>query len=72
MALEQVLGLYHAVASIWKGEQAVRVDPASLRPSQEEIELQLLAIGSPVDHDAGNTKPPARSAVLGVSNAVGR
>jgi hypothetical protein len=42
--LEQVIGLYKAVAGIWRGQQAVSVDPASLRPAPQQIELQLLAV----------------------------
>jgi hypothetical protein len=42
--LDQILGLYKAVVSIWRGQKAVRVDPASLRPPPQQIELQLLAV----------------------------
>ena len=42
--LDQILGLYKAIASIWRGQQAVSVDPASLRPPPQQIELQLLAV----------------------------
>lgn len=42
--LDQMLSLYNVVEGIWKGYQAVNVDPASLRPPQEQIDLQLLAL----------------------------
>lgn len=42
--LDQILGLYKAIASIWRGQQAVSADPASLRPPPQQIELQLLAV----------------------------
>jgi hypothetical protein len=42
--LDEVLALYQAVAGIWKGYKAVSVDPASLRPPQEELDLRLLAL----------------------------
>lgn len=41
---DQMLSLYNAVNSIWDGYQAVSVDPASLRPPQEQTDLQLLAL----------------------------
>ncbi len=42
--LDQILALYKAISSIWVGQKAVSVDPASLRPSPQQIELQLLAV----------------------------
>jgi hypothetical protein len=42
--LDQVLALYKAIESIWRGQQAVSVDPASLRPPPQQIELQLLEV----------------------------
>lgn len=42
--LDQILGMYKAIAGIWRGQQAVSVDPASLRPPPQQIELQLLAV----------------------------
>jgi hypothetical protein len=42
--LDQMLSLYNAVKGIWDGYQAVSVDPASLRPPQEQVDLQLLAL----------------------------
>jgi hypothetical protein len=42
--VDQIIGLYKAIASIWRGQQAVSVDPASLRPPPQQIELQLLAV----------------------------
>ena len=42
--LDQVLAMYHAIESIWRGPQAVSVDPASLRPPSQQIDLQLLAV----------------------------
>jgi hypothetical protein len=42
--LDQVVAIYRAVASIWRGQQAVSVDPASLRPPPQQIDLQLLVI----------------------------
>jgi hypothetical protein len=42
--LDQIIGLYKAIASIWRGQQAVSVDPASLRPAPQQIELQLLVV----------------------------
>ena len=42
--LDQVLAMYKAIASIWRGQQAVSVDPSSLRPPPQQIELQLLAV----------------------------
>ena len=42
--LDQALALYAAVKGIWEGYKAVSVDPASLRPPQERIDLQLLAV----------------------------
>jgi len=43
-ALGQVMAFYKALEGIWRGQQAVSVDPASLRPPPQRIELQLLAI----------------------------
>jgi hypothetical protein len=42
--LDEVLALYQAIAGIWKGYKAISVDPASLRPPQEELDLRLLAV----------------------------
>jgi hypothetical protein len=42
--LDQMLSLYGIVKGIWDGYQAVAVDPASLRPPREKIDLQLLAL----------------------------
>ena len=42
--LDQVLVLYKALAGIWQGQQAVKVDPSSLRPPSQQIDLQLLAV----------------------------
>jgi hypothetical protein len=42
--LDQVIAIYHAIASIWRGQQAVSVEPISLRPSPQQIDLQLLAV----------------------------
>jgi len=42
--LDQMLSLYTAIKSIWDGYAAVSVEPASLRPPQEQIDLQLLAL----------------------------
>ena len=42
--LDHIITLYKAIASIWRGQQAVSVDPASLRPAPQQIELQLLVV----------------------------
>jgi hypothetical protein len=42
--LEEMLSLYNAVKNIWDGYKAITVEPESLRPPQEQIDLQLLAI----------------------------
>jgi hypothetical protein len=42
--VDQVVALYRALAGIWRGQQAVSVDPASLRPPPQQVELQLLAV----------------------------
>jgi len=42
--MDQVIALYKAIGGIWRGQQAVKVDPASLRPPPEQTDLQLLAI----------------------------
>jgi len=42
--LDQIIGLYKAIAGIWRGQQAVSVDPASVRPAPQQVELQLLAV----------------------------
>lgn len=44
VGLDQMLSLYGIVKGIWDGYQAVSVDPASLRPPREQIDLQLLAL----------------------------
>jgi hypothetical protein len=42
--VDHIITLYKAVASIWRGQQAVSVDPASLRPAPQQIELQMLVV----------------------------
>jgi len=42
--LDQAISLYNSVKSIWDGYKAVDVDPTSLRPAREVIELQLLRL----------------------------
>ena len=42
--MEEMLGLYNAVKGIVSGYKAIEPDPASLRPPQEQIDLQLLAL----------------------------
>ncbi len=42
--LDQMLSLYNAVKSIWDGYHAVSLDVTSLRPPQEQTDLQLLAL----------------------------
>ena len=42
--LNQVLAFYKALEGIWRGQQAVSVYPASLRPPPQQIDLQLLAV----------------------------
>lgn len=42
--MEAMLVLYNAVRGILNGEAAVKPDPASLRPPQAKIELELLAL----------------------------
>jgi hypothetical protein len=42
--LDQAIALYNSVKSIWDGYKAITVDPTSLRPAREEIELQLLRL----------------------------
>ena len=36
--------MYRAIAGIWRGQRAVSVDPASLRPPSQQIDLQMLAV----------------------------
>jgi hypothetical protein len=72
--LTQIIGLYKAIAGIWRGQKAVSVDPASLRPSPQQIELQLLAVEQ--DHLKTVAKIQARKelevggALSGVENAL--
>jgi hypothetical protein len=42
--LDQLILVYHTVRDIWVGQKAVSVDPASLRPLQEQLDLRLLAV----------------------------
>lgn len=42
--LDEMLSLYNAVKSIWEGHKAISVEPSSLRPPQEQIDLELLAV----------------------------
>ncbi len=42
--LDEMLGLYNAVKGIVAGYEAIQPDPASLRPPQAQIDLQLLAL----------------------------
>jgi hypothetical protein len=42
--LDETIAVYKVTKGIWDGYKAVDVDPASLRPRQETIDLQLLAI----------------------------
>jgi hypothetical protein len=42
--LDQTLSLYKALKGIWEGQKAVSVEPGSLRPPKEQIDLQLLAL----------------------------
>jgi len=42
--LDQMISLYNSVKSIWADEKAVEVDPASLRPAPELIQLQMLQL----------------------------
>lgn len=42
-ALGQIKDLYEAVNSIWKGMQAIKDDPFTLRPAVEVVQLRLLA-----------------------------
>lgn len=42
--LNQVLSLYHSVRTIWEGYEAIDVDPASLRPPRQKLELQLVSL----------------------------
>src|SRR5262249_52109613 len=42
--LDEMLSLYNAVKNIWDGYKAISVEPSSLRPPQEQIDLELLAI----------------------------
>ena len=42
--LDQTIALYDSVKSIWEGYQAVKVEPSSLRPAREAIEVQLLRL----------------------------
>jgi hypothetical protein len=72
--LTQIIGLYKAIVSIWRGQKAVSVDPASLRPPPQQIELQLLAVEQ--DHLRTVAKIQARKelevgeALSGVDNAL--
>jgi hypothetical protein len=72
--LTQIIGLYKAIAGIWRAQQAVRVDPASLRPPPQQVELQLLAIEQ--EHIKTVAKIAARKelevgvALSGVDNAL--
>jgi hypothetical protein len=43
-SLDQILQLYGIVKAIWAGEDAVKVDPTSLRPPREKTDLALLAM----------------------------
>jgi hypothetical protein len=43
-SLDEVIAVFKAVAGIWKGTKAVSVDPASLRPPQEELDIRFLAL----------------------------
>ena len=42
--LNEVLQLYKSVVDIWNGYKAIDVDPASLRPPREVLELQLVSL----------------------------
>ena len=42
--MDEMLGLYNAVRGIVAGYEAIQPDPASLRPPQAQIDLQLLAL----------------------------
>jgi len=42
--LDQIGALFAALKGIWAGQRAVSVDPRSLRPPQQQTDLQLLAI----------------------------
>jgi hypothetical protein len=42
--MDQILTLYGVIKGIWEGQQAISVDPASLRPSSQQIDLELLAL----------------------------
>jgi hypothetical protein len=65
-ALDQMRGLYDAIKGIWDGYQAIQVDPVSLRPPQEQVDLQLLALEQ--DHLKTITRIRAREIVeLGVA-----
>jgi len=42
--LDEMLSLYTAVKNIWDGYKAISIEPSSLRPPQEQIDLELLAV----------------------------
>jgi hypothetical protein len=42
--VDQALALFNAIKGIWDGYKGIQVDPASLRPPQEKIDLKLLAV----------------------------
>ena len=42
--LDQAIALYNSVKGIWDGYKAINVDPTSLRPAREAVELQLLRL----------------------------
>jgi hypothetical protein len=72
--LDQIISLYKAIASIWRGQQAVSVDPASLRPPPQQVELQLLGVEQ--EHLKAVAKIEARkelevaAALTGVNTAL--
>lgn len=42
--LDELLALYGSVKGIWAGAAAVSVDPASLRPPRQALEIRMLAL----------------------------
>ena len=42
--LDEMIALYTSAKGIWQGYRAVKMDPTSLRPSREFIQLQLLTL----------------------------